>query len=916
MGVKEDVASPMRKVKPSVNQQIKAGLSAVKEFLAGRSGEANVAAPEDRAARDVVGAELLAAMSGPGTVETSTASPEKALSTEQSPENSTPQEQERARQLFLDHGYFDETVQNLRAASSPAERAAAARTLGMVGSQRATAHLIAAMFDKDPEVRNAAEEALSHISDPIADEVSTAIAGVNETKVNEVALATSSIQELESSVRVAERSSVLPESGEVAITPAARVQLEDPVQQMIAAPETVPDLTAPNSAATSEADPLLREEQTIGETTAQIAQQILAAATAFKDSEAGVRRRTEREAELQAEATAERIRDEELRKQAEEAAEVRRTQEREAMAAERAARLEVEAEARRYADEETNLRLKAASLRLDAADVARRRANLEIARQEAAEANLQAEARRARDEARSRHEAELQRLHGEEEALQKATDEVLLQQTNVSIAREKAARELEGLRQAGEEVARRRVEVEAAQEKADAEEQRLAEAQARMRTAEEARAQAELERSRLEAEINQQVEAQVRLLEETRRRGEEEQERLQKELRQRREKDQQRLTELEEMRGRAEVESKQQSDKEQQILGQLDSLRIADAETRRRIADAEVKRRAADDAYCQIAEKVQRVEAEAHARAQEEERMRAKLETERRNAAIEAQSRAEQEKRVREEIEMFRRLEEEERPRVEAATLQLAEAEARLQERKDRLREDAEARALAEDDLIKAGAPEAGLAEPSGAVEYANKEPEPRLPDETGRPVAVSDAGTTGEVIAIPAIMPAIATYLNSVDPYKRAAAVAELARSGSPDAFNRIVACFDDHSPHVRNAAARALRKLEPDRTVDTFNRALEDASADRRRNIGAAIAASGLATEAINKLASESQEDTYSALSILFVMAKTGEVEPLVRALEEHRDDEIGKAVSKLLTLSGHGEQAAGADGRSRIS
>jgi hypothetical protein len=85
-------------------------------------------------------------------------------------------------------------------------------------------------------------------------------------------------------------------------------------------------------------------------------------------------------------------------------------------------------------------------------------------------------------------------------------------------------------------------------------------------------------------------------------------------------------------------------------------------------------------------------------------------------------------------------------------------------------------------------------------------------------------------------------------------------------------------------------------------FNRALEEASAERRRNIGGAIAASGLATEAISNLASENRQDTYTALSILFVMAKTGEVEPLVRALEEHKTDEIGKAVTKLLTLSGH--------------
>ena len=101
------------------------------------------------------------------------------------------------------------------------------------------------------------------------------------------------------------------------------------------------------------------------------------------------------------------------------------------------------------------------------------------------------------------------------------------------------------------------------------------------------------------------------------------------------------------------------------------------------------------------------------------------------------------------------------------------------------------------------------------------------------------------------------------------------------PGAFDRITECFDDHSSHVRNSAARALRRLEPARTVDLFNRALEEASPERRRNIGAQRSPGrGMAAEAVNNLASESKEDTYSALSILFVMAKTGEVEPLVAA------------------------------------
>lgn len=54
-------------------------------------------------------------------------------------------------------------VENLRATNSPAERAAAARAMGLIGSQLATPHLINAMCDDDPEVRSAAEEALKLI---------------------------------------------------------------------------------------------------------------------------------------------------------------------------------------------------------------------------------------------------------------------------------------------------------------------------------------------------------------------------------------------------------------------------------------------------------------------------------------------------------------------------------------------------------------------------------------------------------------------------------------------------------------------------------------------------------------------------------------------------------------------------------
>lgn len=949
-GSRTRVSSPKNRAKSSVNQQVKAGISAVRDFLAGRSAEAKAAATEDRATREVVAAELLAAMSGRGAQASgenaADASPSDTLEiprfnseaaegaahgdakqTSESNAEATPpsrvtkvsgeqansendEEQKRARELFLDHGYFDEAVENLRPANSPADRAAAARALGVFGSQRGIPHLIAATFDDDLEVRTAAEEALSRISNPTVAGVPVDAVSKNEIaskkipEVSPIQSATADAQSSATSVAPDVVGDVAPDVAQVGRARSKIVEVVSPATTSVVETKTPVETDAvlnssPDPAATSatgigEEEQLLLEEHRIREEAEALSLQLLETTAARKKAEQEVQLRTEREVKLRNEAAAQRSKEERLRKRADGEAERRRVQEQEAVAAELEARIQAESEAQRLVDEEISLRLKTTGLRQTGEELARQRLDKENARREAAEAARQAEATSARNAAKSLHDAELDQLHSEEDGLRRTTEELAL----------------------------RRAEVEVAREKADVEAGRLVEAQARMRTAEEARARAEAERSQLEIEINQKVETQLRLLEETRRRGQEEQERLQEETHRQAEEEQRRLSELETMKATAEEESRQRTEKERQILSQVDSLRIADAETRKRITDAEVRRRAAEDAYRLLAEKVQRVEAEAHARAKEEEQIMAKLETERRTVAGEAQSRAAQEKRIREEIELFRRLEDQERPRIEEATLQRAAAEARLQERRDRLKAEEDARASAEEQLNAVDRHRDSSTEQprtSGEREKVNEtfaSATLRAADEVpGASAALpsafvgaanaEDEAFTGDEVAVSSMTPAIVTYLNSVDPYKRAAAVAELARSRPEDAFSLIVNCFDDHSPHVRNAAARALRKLEPARTVDLFNRALEEASPDRRRNIGSAIAASGVATEAINNLVSESREDTYNALSLLFVMAKTGEVAPLEQALEEHPDDEIGKAVTKLLTLSGHGKQ-----------
>ncbi|HEX8748637.1 MAG TPA: HEAT repeat domain-containing protein, partial [Pyrinomonadaceae bacterium] len=189
--------------------------------------------------------------------------------------------------------------------------------------------------------------------------------------------------------------------------------------------------------------------------------------------------------------------------------------------------------------------------------------------------------------------------------------------------------------------------------------------------------------------------------------------------------------------------------------------------------------------------------------------------------------------------------------------------------------------------------------------------PEPASPVAGAQPEAtvkelapsIEDKGIAlagDEFLGVPS---AVLKRLSSEDELERAQAVTDLARVGGDDSFRQITAAFDDPSVEVRNAAARTLYHLNTDRAA-TFTRALREAPPERRRQIGAALASSGLANDAIGHLMGESREKTYDAFSLLFLMSKAGEVHPLMRAIEEHPNNEVRLAVVKLLALSGQQE------------
>jgi hypothetical protein len=633
----------------------------------------------------------------------------------------------------------------------------------------------------------------------------------------------------------------------------------------------------------------------------------------------------ETEARMQAEATARRREEEELRRQAEDEATRRRQIDNLKLEAQRQEVIQTERELKNSWEEERRLRAEVVRLNQLAHDALLKRLRVE----EEAKQALLTEAQRSRNEAEEIHVDSLAKLHSEEEYLRRAVARFSVRRTEVDAQRqnhEAESRKLEEekrriaaaeavrlaerarvrheaedklrleqeqllseeneLARLTEALAQQRTELEQARQSADEDARRLAEVRARMESAQEKSQQAEAERLRIEAEIFSRAETERRLLEETRSRLEEQRQQLEASARERAEFQARRLAELESLRLTAESNIQVHFDREALLNSELESLKQTEQATRLRIAELEEQNLAASEAHGRMLEKLKRVEEELQVR-----------------SSHEAQTRAEIERRIKEETEQLKRVENEHRQRIEEEIARRTEAESRVVQEKNRYHTERDARIKAErradlgdvrtdtSEVAKFDALPVDFDSPVPVVAYS----EVAVAEVNGREVPIYQVGD-----------------LSSPDPRRRADAVAALARLGTDDAFNLIVECFDDESALVRNATARSLLTLDPVRPVESFTRALKDASDERKTRIGSAIAESGLATQALKDLCSEDREETYNGLCLLFTMARTGEVEPLVTAVVSHEDAEVRLAAVRLLKMSGHDELATEAVSR----
>jgi hypothetical protein len=855
---------------------------------------------------------------------------------------------DRALKAFTDHGYFDDATRDLRTADSPAERAAAARKLGLTRDAVATPHLVAALEDTAPEVRRAAIEALTELRDPASVGPLESLLEREEDRKVPHALIQRAIKASAAGVAAVQ-----------AQKPAATT-VEPALNEETLAVEDVPAVTeevAPPVAEAEAASPIA-EAATLTEEALMpgVVAESLTSAPASRD-EAIQDQRIEAEPVIEAEPASLQGADITPVEAATEAstpalsiesAVVEGIVTAEASAAERH---RAKADAERLHAETERVRVEEEARRREAEE--RQRVEAEAQRQrveaEAERRQAEAEAERQRVEAEAeRHRAEEERQRAEEESRRQAEEERrraaeqvrLEEQARLKAAEEERLRAEEARRLRAEERERRRAEEEKARIEEHEERERV-EADAARRRAEEAALRLAEMRRHAEEEARQREEAEAARLqsEEEARRAEEEAERQrveneEAEARQREEEalerqraEEARLKEEAEERQRVEAEAQQQRvEAEAQRQRAEAERRQAKAEAERQRVEAEAERRRAEEER-QRAEEESRRQAEEERRRAEEERQRAEAEA----ARIQFEQEAE-ERRRREEAEAatYARTEEvepgytdaatpTEQPELfeltldpeQSATVSAHETSTEIVEHSasnDWMSVDYnEAEVVRDVEPVVTASP--FVADESAIVEHAGTE-------ETLEVKGVEEAAPVSEVKEIElaginrgaahveddfaSVPGGILRRLGSEIASERAAAVSDLVRIGGDDSFREISAAFDDPAQLVRDAAARALFDLNDDH-ASSFTRALREAPPDRRRRIGNALASSGLANKAIGHLMGESREKTYDAFSLLFLMSKAGEVQPLMRAIEEHPNSEVRLAVVKLLALSG---------------
>jgi HEAT repeat protein len=80
-----------------------------------------------------------------------------------------------------------------------------------------------------------------------------------------------------------------------------------------------------------------------------------------------------------------------------------------------------------------------------------------------------------------------------------------------------------------------------------------------------------------------------------------------------------------------------------------------------------------------------------------------------------------------------------------------------------------------------------------------------------------------------------------------------------------------------------------------------METADADLLRKVAQACVATGIVGQAVDRLASEDRRQAYEAFSLFSLLARAQETQPIVDAIENHRDEEVRLCAVRVLNMAG---------------
>ncbi|MCA1591467.1 MAG: HEAT repeat domain-containing protein [Acidobacteria bacterium] len=143
------------------------------------------------------------------------------------------------------------------------------------------------------------------------------------------------------------------------------------------------------------------------------------------------------------------------------------------------------------------------------------------------------------------------------------------------------------------------------------------------------------------------------------------------------------------------------------------------------------------------------------------------------------------------------------------------------------------------------------------------------------------------------------AAAVRDADIAVRAAAVTSLGVIDHETVFAPVLIAMADDAREVRAASARALSRLSFER-ADAYVRVIQTSDTATLREVAHACVKTGLAAQAVNRLANEDRRQAYESFSLLSLVLKAGEAGPVLDAVENHRDLNVQLAAIRLLGLS----------------